>query len=177
MDKYLAKFTDTDFLAGHANYFNMNQFHSADDSTSETMIRAIEAQEGFLEGGRLYYNIGDCSIEQPNREGETINKAKDGKPMLQLYGLDKLPLSHVDVYEGELDLEKLATGKYIIEGVFTDDDNNILPNSSNYAVGDIVKINVDGILWEFEVLCKIKIAYYSNSVRYILSNYNLYYYS
>lgn len=176
MDKYLARFTDTDFLAGHANYFNMNQVRSADDGTSETMIAAIEGQDAFLEGGRLYANINfdQCSIEQPIADGELVNKAKDGKPLLQLYGLEQLPLSRIDVYEGELDFEKLASGKYIIEGAWADDDNNVYLDTSHYEVGDMVQINVDGESYEFELLCKIKISYYTNSLRYSLGNYTLY---
>lgn len=176
MDKYLARFTDTDFLVGHANYFNRNFFRFADDATSEAMISEIEAQDGFLEGGRLYFNInaGECSIDKPIAEGESVNKAKDGKPKMQLYGLEQLPLSRIDVYEGELDFEKLATGKYIIEGAATDDDNNVHFDTSHYNIGDTVKINVDGKPHEFELLCKMKIGYYTNSARYSESDYVMY---
>lgn len=176
MDKYLARFVDTDFLVGHANYFNMNHFSGADDATSETMIAAIEEQDSFLEGGRLYFNlnIGECSIEQPVAEGEMVNKANDNKPMLQLYGLEQLPLSRIDVYEGELDFEKLATGKYIIEGAATDDDNNVHLDTSHYAIGDKVTINVDGKPHEFELLCKMKISNQTNFVRYTVTDYVMY---
>lgn len=176
MDKYLAKFVDTDFLVGHANYFNMNFFRAANDATSETMIAAIEEQDEFLEGGRLYFNInsGECSIDQPIIEGKLVNKANDGKPSLQLYGLEKLPLSRAEVYEGELDYEKLATGKYIIEGVFTDDDNNIYPDTSHYEIGDMVSINADGKPYTFELLCKMKISHYTNFVRYSVGEYVMY---
>lgn len=173
MDKYLAKFVDTDFLAGHANYFNNNFFRSADDAASETMIEAIEAQDGFLEGGRLYYGHGN-SIDQPVPEGARANVMEDGKPLLNLYGLENLPLSRADVYEGELDLEKLATGKYIIEGAFTDDENIVHPDSSHYSIGDKVNINVDGKSYEFELLCKMKIGHYTNSARYALGEYVMY---
>lgn len=172
MDKYLARFVDTDFLVGHANYFNANFFRGADDAASEAMIDAIEEQDGFLEGGRLY--MSECSIDQPITEGTPINKASDGKPLLQLYGLEKLPLSRIDVFEGELDYEKLATGKYMIEGVFVDDDNNIDPDTSHYSIGDKVNINVDGKSHEFEVLCKMKIGYYTNSSRYSQGKYFMY---
>lgn len=176
MDKYLARFVDTDFLVGHANYFNLNYFRGADDAASETMIEAIEAQDSFLEGGRLYFNtrLTDCSIDFPIAQGERANVANDGKPLLQLYGLEKLPLSRIDVFEGELDYEKLATGKYMIEGVVVDDDNNIDPDTSHYSIGDKVSINVDGKSHEFEVLCKMKISYYTNSSRYSQGKYFMY---
>lgn len=176
MDKYLSKFVDTDFLAGHANYFNMNRFKGANDATSEKMISEIETHESFLEGGRLYFNtnLDECSIDQSIDEGALVSKAANGKPVLQLFGLEKLPLSRIDVYEGELDYEKLATGKYIIEGVFTDDDNKIHPDTSHYSIGDKVNINVDGKPYEFEVLCKMKISNYTNFVRYSIGEYVMY---
>lgn len=175
MDKFLARFTDTDFLVGHANYFNNNFFRSENDATSESMIAAIEAQEGFLEGGRLYFNIdlAHCSIEEPVNS-ERDNKALDGKPLLQLYGLEALPLSRADIYEGELDYDKLATGRYIIEGAITDDYNNVHADTSHYEIGDKVKINVGGRQHEFEVLCKMKISHYTNYVRHKMSDYVLY---
>lgn len=177
MDKYLANYVDTDFLAGHANYFNMNQFRSTDDVASETMIAAIEAQDGFLEGGRLYFNPNlEFSVDQPIAADvvvHTTHTAKDGKPALMLYGLDPLPLSRINVYEGELDFEKLATGKYIIEGIETDEAGNFY-TKTHYAIGDTAIINVDGKPHEYEVLAKMKISYYTNSARYSNSDYSLY---
>lgn len=178
MDKYLSRFVDTDYLAGHANYFGTNFFRMPEDGTSEKMIAAIEAHKDFLEGGRLYKNIyaGDCSIERENLAEPAlypINLAEDGLPMLNLYGLDDLPLSRLTIVEGELDLEKLATGKYIIEGLTSDDNNRIYPETSHYDIGDTVTINVDGKQYQYELLAKTRIKYYTNTDR-TGSNYTMY---
>lgn len=93
---------------------------------------------------------------------------------MQLFGLEALPLSRVEVYQGELDLKKLATGKYIIEGLQTGDSGEVHPETSHYEIGDTVTINVDGKAHEFELLCKIKISYYTNHSRYAISNYHMY---
>lgn len=174
MDKYLKKFTDTDFLVGHANYFNMNRFRSAEDAVSETMIAAIEKEDSFLEGGRIYYSLDDCSIDKNVTAEERMNTALNGKPTMQLFGLDQLPLSRIDLYEGTLDFDKLATGNYIIEGVDTDDNNEVEPNSSHYAIGDKVTLYINGTTHEFEVLAKMKISYYTNYVRYKTSPFAMY---
>ena len=124
MDKYLSKFVDTDFLIGHANYFNQNHFRFEEDELAESFINAVEAQPGFEVGGRLYYNIllGNSKIRYTgdNRlaySGKNLTLPEGDEQTLDLYGLEELPLSRLDIVEGELDLAKLATGKYIIEGL------------------------------------------------------------
>lgn len=176
MDKYLAKFVDTDFLVGHANYFNMEGFHNVEDETSQTMISAIEANEDFLEGGRIYFhlNLAQSSINLDNASIHRLAYAQDKKPMLQLFGLDDFPLSRIDVFEGELDFEKLASGKYIIEGIQTEDDGQIIAQSSNYKIGDKVVIHIDGQSYEYELLAKMRIDYYTNYTRYVITPNTMY---
>lgn len=172
MDKYIGKFVDTDFLIGHANYFNQNHFRLIDDELSESFIQAVQDQDGFSEGGRLYKNIyvGDCSIERENpnemsRFGHPVNIAEDGMPMLDLYGVEDLVLSRMDVLEGELDQEKLKTGKYIIEGVASDDYGKAIDASSHYEIGDKVVVYVDGVTYEYEVIAKVKVKSYTQTNR------------
>lgn len=164
MDKYVSKYVDTDFLIGHANYFNMNHFQSPEEELSESFISNVEKQEGFEVGGRIYYNIyfGNCSIYYDNPDersyhGYPLNKAIDGQPMLALYGMEDFPLSRLDIVEGKLDIEKLKSGKYIIEGVHEDDHGNILWNTSHYEIGDTVEITVDGKKYEYEVMAQARI--------------------
>lgn len=184
MDKYLSKFTDTDFLIGHANYFNHNHFRFSEDGLSESFIAAAKSQPGFKEGGRLYYNIyvGQCSIDYDylasgkydqkgiDAQGYPINLAKDGKPMLDLYGLEQLPLERLEIVAGEKDkkvlLEKLKSGKYILEGLDTDDYENVKPDSAHFAIGDNITINVDGKSHSYELLAQVKQKSYSNTNRF-----------
>jgi putative ABC transport system permease protein len=164
IDKYLSKFVNTDFLIGHANYFNINRFRQPEDALSEEFISAVEAREGFEEGSRLYYNIylGQCSIyrenpDEPGYFGYPMNLAQDGMPMLDLFGMEDLLLNSLDVVEGELDMEKLKGGGYILEGVHNDDNGNILWDTSHYKIGETVRITVDGKAYEYEVMAKIRI--------------------
>ena len=61
MDKFLARFVKTDFLAAHAAYFNY-QYSGRDTAVPESMIEAMMEQEGFEEGGRMYANIRDVEF-------------------------------------------------------------------------------------------------------------------
>ncbi|MTI48940.1 MAG: ABC transporter permease [Firmicutes bacterium] len=173
MNKYVSKAVDTDFLIGHANYFNTNHFRFPEDELSESFISSVQKQEGFQAGGRIYYNIylGECSIyrDNPNEfshSGYPLNKANDGQPSLSLYGMEDFNLSRLDIVAGELDLEKLKEGKYIIEGVHEDDYGNILWDSSHYYVGDKVMITVDGKEYEYEVMAKARIKVKTMSARF-----------
>lgn len=173
MDKFMSKFVDTDFLIGHANYFNINnQFKSSDDALSESFIEAVKAQPGFEDGGRLYnnVNIGNCFIRYTGDNRIAWSGYEDLMPegeqqKLDLYGLEDLPLSRLDIVEGELDLEKLATGRYIIEGLDTDDNGDVYWNTDRYNIGDKVQVTVDGETKEYEVLAKAKREYMTNTNR------------
>lgn len=170
MDKYLSKFADTDFLIGHANYFNLNMFRSEEDELSESFIHAVKSQPGFEEGGKLYYNLSDSKIHYTgdNRiayTGHSLLLPEGDDQQLDLYGLEDLPFSRLDIVEGELDLDKLATGKYIIEGLPADDHDNVQWDVDRYKIGEKVQITVDGQMYEYEVLAKAKTDYYTNTNR------------
>lgn len=187
MNKYLSRFVDTDFLIGNANYFNeLKKFRTADDQLSESFINAVMEQPGFEEGGRLYYDVDTehASIdygrftpvsdsggkEATDEHGNTIKLAQDGKPMLGLYGLEDLPLYDMEILEGEQDkpvlMEKLKTGKYIIEGIYADNYGNAdMKKLSHYSIGDTITIHVDGKSHTYELLAKAKQNYRTNSNR------------
>lgn len=145
MDKFLGKYLITDFTAGNANYFNTNNtFSSEDDVVSEKMIKKINDLNGIEDRGRIYYNL---------KQSSTIINGKE--TYIQLYGLEDFPLSQLNVYEGKIDLEKLKTGNYIIEGVSTDDKGNIIYDTSKYNIGDKVTITYENnITKEYEVMAK-----------------------
>lgn len=143
MDKFLSRFTDTDFLAAQAEYFNY-QFRGPENELSESLVQAVQAQPGFTEGGRFFSNNGDFeyfTAEDPALSG--INQGLDdkGNPLCAVYGLEDLPLSRLEVIEGELDLEKLATGDYILEGMQCDDQDRPYPESSHFEIGDTVTLH------------------------------------
>jgi len=155
MDKFVSNFVKTDFLIGQANYFNtLNGFRFEEDALSENFIKEVSAKEGFEDGGRLYYNIHEGTISDNNKE-----------KLLQLFGLEDFPLNQLEIVEGEFDIAKFKSGKYIIEGISDDDNGNIYWNKSHYDIGEKVKITTESGTYEYEVMAKTRMGL-NNHVRY-----------
>lgn len=173
MDKYLARFVDTDFLIAHADYFNY-QFRGAENALSETIIEAVEQNPGFERGGRLFNNTDAEYFSIASELGDSRNADINGHQFATVYGLEDLPLERLEVLEGEIDPEKLKGGKYILEGISLDDNNIPRKESDHFAIGDKVTLyshkaaenagesNISQKR-EFEVMAKVAVKYYTNS--------------
>lgn len=180
MDKFLSTFVETDYLVSHANLGNYS--YSGDtDTVTESMISAIEMQNGFEVGGRFFADIRDaeCFRVKPNGSGIhylRVNEDDNGNYFCAVYGLEDFPLSNLKVLEGEIDYEKLKTGKYILEGVQTDDNHNPIWETSHYNIGDTITLcnnRGDGETmsdneyteYNYEVLAKVEVNTFTNSCR------------
>lgn len=139
MDKFLSKFTDTDFLIAHADYFN-NDFYGIENQTSEQMISTVEALDGFEEGGRLYGGRENMFYAENSTAPSDMNQNEQGHYYSAVYGLETLPMERLRLIDGEIDPEKPAGGNYILEGVHLDDNGNVMPETANYQVGDTVTL-------------------------------------
>jgi len=187
IDKYLEKFVDTDFLIADAEYFNSN-YRGVDESLSESMITAVESRNEFIKGGRLYANSCDVehfTVEDKNNTQEQGNQDERGNFLTELYGLEDFPMSRLQILEGAIDLEKLSTGKYILEGVYLNDNGDPYWNDLHFDIGDkVVLHNNKGIdediknreytTNEFTVMAKVAINYHTNSVRWRSGDYVFY---
>ncbi|WP_025686115.1 ABC transporter permease [Paenibacillus maysiensis] len=143
MNKYVSKSHDTDFLIAHADYFQ-EHFKGPDNATTESYIQAVQTQPGFEEGGRLYSGSNLFAIEhKENKEGkgEIVTPDARGNLSAIMYGLEDLPLHRLKLIDGELDYGKLASGKYILEGVWLDDYENPEMKRSVYKVGEKVTLH------------------------------------
>lgn len=151
MDKYLRQWVCTDFIFGHADYFNFH-FGSEDQGVTEDMIADLENQGGITESGRIYGQTSFVSHYIPKKlveqeyarfyEGEELQELLDGlntnskgnyENRVQLYGMEALPLSKLTVLEGDLN----QLGKDFIAAVVgTDNYGNPNEESNHYQVGD-----------------------------------------
>ncbi len=188
MDKYLSKFLDSDFMVAHVSYFNY-MYSGFEESVPESMINAIMEAPGIEEGGRIYSNIRDAEAftVEPVEKGASLyqeNPLSDGTDPCAVYGMEDFPLGNLEVIEGEIDIEKLKTGKYILEGINCDDDGKPYWESSHYNIGDkVILHNYKGtsdirgenepMTYEYEVMAKVKVGYYTNSCR-VGYNYSFY---
>ena len=174
MDKYLSTFVDNDFLVAHAGYFK-NDYYNAELTVDEQVIEDMESLPGFESGGRFYFTINDrftvedSSYDKPYRE-------EDGHPTAFVYGLDDLPLSCMEVYEGVIDAEKLKSGGYILVGVHTDDFNRPMPETIRFDVGEKVVLHNRHIITlepyeaeyttqEYEVMALVIVKTFTNTNR------------
>ena len=188
MDQFLKKFVVSDFLIANAEYFNSEYYGVKEGieeiSLSESFIRACEEEDGFERGGRLYMSneVGlEAETYQPtenvmtDENGEFYNmfgsekvpyqRNEDGNYRTTFYGLEDYPLEKPEPFEGETDLsvikEKLATGKYLLGAVATDDNDQVIEDEIYYHAGDHVTLVMkDGEKREFEILSLIKENYY-----------------
>nr|QGT50998.1 efflux ABC transporter permease [uncultured Firmicutes bacterium] len=180
MDKYLSTFVETDFLVSHASLINYT-YSGEDDTVTERMISAIESQNGFKEGGCFFANIRDVEcFRVKDRGNETLwrveNKDNDGNFFCAVYGLDDFPLGNLRVLEGNIDYEKLKSGEYILEGVYTDDNHNPMWETSHYNIGETVTLcNYKGdgetagdneyTEYQYKVMAKVAVNTFTNSCR------------
>ncbi len=140
IDKYIAKFMDTDFVISNAEFFQY-QVEKSEHDLSDTFIEAVRQSSSFEDGGRLY---SSWMLEEPfsteHNAFFSYNKDLNGNPFVRLYGADDFLLNGMEVIEGTIDLEKLKSGKYILLSVECNDDGTVIENP-NISVGDTVRIN------------------------------------
>ncbi len=140
IDKYIAKFMDTDFVISNADYFQY-QVEKSENDLSGSFIEAVKQNNCFEDGGRLY---SSWMLEEPfsteHHAFFSYNKDQKGNPYISLYGADDFLLNNMEAIEGTIDLEKLKSGKYILLSVDCDDDGTIM-DSPNISVGNTVRIN------------------------------------
>ena len=140
IDKYIAKFMDTDFVISNADFFQY-QVEKSEHDLSDTFIEAVRQNSSFEDGGRLY---SSWMLEEPfsteHNAFFSYNKDLNGNPFVRLYGADDFLLNGMEVIEGTIDLEKLKSGKYILLSVECNDDGTVIENP-NISVGDTVRIN------------------------------------
>lgn len=143
---------ETDFAAGNAKLFTQRQdFSDVNAGVKPEFIEYISGQAGIEDSGACYFSYGSQILNDDfqKRYDEYFNEnyihqaneayrkvlelsIRDTKEngytlALNLYGLDKFPMSYLKIVEGTLDIEKLETGNY---AVISKDTVN--PNSSFY---------------------------------------------
>lgn len=164
IDKYIAKFLDTDFVISTADYFQF-RFETSGSDLSETFIDAVQQNEAYEDGGRLYTSrLLEEGFSVESNAFSNYNTDENGNPLVDVYGADDFLLNVMEAVEGTIDLEKLKTGKYILLSVESTDDGTIIDNP-NISVGDTVHlhhIDMDGLSsttngsYDFIIMAKVR---------------------
>lgn len=145
-DKFLSKLVVSDFVVGHVNYFNGQKEFENSDVVSEELINCINNID-YIEGeGRVFFDVGHDKIIFNNIERTA-----------QIYGLEDFPISQLKVVEGNIDLEKLKSGNYILENVDRDDYGNYNYKNAPYDIGERVTLKLQNSEYkEYEIMAKIE---------------------
>ncbi|MBU5310692.1 ABC transporter permease [Tissierella carlieri] len=160
MNKYLSEFINSDFVLGSAKYFK-SDFRFKEDSLTEDVIGLINSKKGFENGGRIYYTPADSVEFLDEKDLEPQNQTP-----IQLYGLDDYLIDRQKIIKGQIDVEKLKSGDYIIYGGYTNNNGTPVWDRIKYDVGDSVKLNTENGVKEFEVMAIISYDY-TNHARYV----------
>ncbi len=140
IDKYIAKFVNTDFVISTAGYFQF-RFEKSESDLSENFIEAVRQNKNFENGGRLYTTrILEETFSADHAAFTNYNKDPNGSPLVDVYGADDFLLHHMEAIEGTIDLEKLKTGKYLLLSVACTDDGTVIDNP-NIRIGDTIHLN------------------------------------
>lgn len=140
-----------DFCIGQSSLLDYYRV-SEESALSQSFIQAVEQQDGFDYGGCEY---GCKSSYKSETTKQAYNQQEDGSFSTYLYGLDPLLLSHAQVVDGELNMEKLASGNYILEGAYVGTRGELDESSLNHSVGDQVQVSCNGIVRDFTVLAHV----------------------
>lgn len=159
MDKYLKQFVSADYVVGHTDYFN-SRFRRVQQAVPEDIIADIESQGGMKDGGRTYglvTHVNEYMTEeqlrhilkqQPNGQAldqrvDELRESCDEEGLFPysagLYGMEALPMSKLEVTEGDLSRMK-AGGDYIAAVIQTDDYGKEIPGEQHCNVGDSLKL-------------------------------------
>lgn len=138
VDKALDKFSDSDFLIAHAQYFN-HAYRGMDESLSKSFQDKVKSLPGFEAGGALYNQFGFYESEHSKQQ---MNRQSDGSFLTEIYGLDAFPFSQLKLIDGSLNAQELSAGNLILEGVTLDDYGQVNEATLNHQIGDTITLNI-----------------------------------
>ncbi|HHX61430.1 MAG TPA: FtsX-like permease family protein [Epulopiscium sp.] len=171
MDEYLSLMIGSDFAVGDVSNFNVNINYLNQETLSQDFFKQLSLQEGIEEISNIYfteplvptdpnfiYIPPQVAVEyglQGSRLSTMEEAARSPQQLLHIYGLDEGALERLTLLHGNIDRDKLNSGKYAI-GTPYDEAGKIL----YYEIGDIVEIpDADCKIQQYEVLAIASIPY------------------
>jgi putative ABC transport system permease protein len=169
IDKYIAKFVNTDFVISTADYFQF-QYETSSNDLSESFIESVKDSDCFEAGGRLYATrMLEEAFSAENDAFSNYNTDENDNPLIDLYGADDFLLKSMEIIEGTIDWQALKTGKYVLLNVECDNNGNMIDNP-DVKVGDTIRFNhvsMDGLSCasdnHFELIVMAKVAVNENT--------------
>jgi len=151
MDAYLSDMISHDFVVSDISWFNPFSKKIETDSLNSEFMNELSEQKGIESFGKVYYSTGICDIDyrwdnMAERVNEELDKdnawielltnmISDGFAVYNVYGVDDNFWKDVKVFQGEIDLEKLYSGKYVVVSAY-DDEGKVCA----YKVGETIEV-------------------------------------
>ncbi|MBQ3163573.1 MAG: ABC transporter permease [Lachnospiraceae bacterium] len=167
-DIYFDKAICVDFFLSAVDT-SENEMRKEEQYVLEEDILQVERSNYFLDGGRLFHNLNREKVTLQTTQlpeassfelfyGREFERALDGNYYLNLYGADDFVFKEMEIVEGNIDLEKLKSGKYIIYGLErkpTAEEyiGKISDEWKYFHVGDKITLCGSGKTQEYEILC------------------------
>ena len=151
MDAYLSGLINHDFVMGDATWFNVMAKYTDQDTLNDDFLEEVFNHYGIESLERIYFSEKYCPLDEhwdgmaERVETELqadvgyIEHLKEelayGKGMYHVYGMDDAVWDDVTVFQGEIDLEKLHSGNYVVVSPY-DSEGKL----NVYEVGDKVDV-------------------------------------
>lgn len=152
------------------------ELRNGDQTIRESDISFVEENDAYKEGGRLYHSVEPVAALKTDllpevsqfsiTYGVPIEKNELGDYYVNLYGADDFVFNNMELYEGNIDLDQLSTGQYVIYGLsrnagsleYVDD---VSDKWKYFEVGDEVTIVGDDSAKQYTIMaiCKVNHTY------------------
>ena len=172
---------------------NENVIRKEEQYVLEEDILQVEKSKYFLEGGRLFHNLNREKITLHTTQlpetssfelfyGHEFERALDGNYYLNLYGADDFVFKEMEIIEGNIDLEKLKSGKYIVYGLerkptVEEYIGKVSDEWKYFDVGDRITLCGKEKTQEYEILCICVVNHsYAEQINYAYPGHELTFY-
>ena len=171
LDKYLNRMISSDFVMGDVSWFNVYSNYTNQDTLSDNFLKTLSSYQGIEAMEKIYFTEKKCELDEhwdtmAERAKEEVGLSGDwlkhmeekiasGSGMYHVYGVDDGVWEKFTVWKGEINLEKLHGGNYVVAAPY-DSEGKL----SAYEVGDYVDIFTrDGKSRRCEVIAIASIPY------------------
>ncbi len=151
MDAYLSGLINHDFVMGDVTWFNVGANYRDADTMNDDFLDELSGYQGIESLEKIYFSEKLCPLDEHwdgmaervetelEADADYIERLKDqlycGNLVYHVYGIDDAVWDDVTVWQGEIDLEKLRSGNYVVVSPY-DEEGKL----NVYEVGDKVDV-------------------------------------
>ncbi len=171
MDKYLSRMISHDFVLGDVSWFNTYSEYKNQNTLSNSLLEELSNHRGIESLEKVYFSERNCKLdehwdnmaERANTElgvsGSWLEHMKEeieqGEAVYHVYGIDDETWADFQVWKGEINLEKLHSGDYVVVSPY-DNEGRL----SAYEVGDMIDVfSIEGESRKCEIIAIASIPY------------------